>query len=62
MGNCNAKFEHAVTIDTLSKSVTWKVYNIYGGCRASNSWEYWIQIPRPLDGYKYLFEEELVGW
>ena len=62
MGDCKARFEHAVTIDTLSKSITWKVYNIYGGCRAANSWEYWIQIPRPPAGFKYLFEEELVGW
>ncbi len=62
MGDSKARFEHSVTIDSLTKSITWKVYNIYGGCRAGNSWEYWIQIPKPPDGYKYLFEEELVGW
>ena len=61
MGDCNARFEHAVTIDTLSKTITWKVYNIYGGCRSGYSWEYWIQISRPSEGYKYLFEKELVG-
>ncbi len=59
-GDCHARYEHEISLDTLQKTLRWKVYNIYGGCRAAGIKDFVIQVPKPPEDYKIIFETELV--
>lgn len=60
-GDCHARYEHEVSLDTFRKTLRWKVYNIYGGCRAAGIKDFIIQVPKPPEDYDIVFETEMVN-
>lgn len=60
LGDCHAKFEDYVYLDTIAKKLIWRVYNIYGGCRAGGGKSFVFKIPKPPIGYTIKVEEVLI--
>lgn len=59
-GDCHVRFRHSVFLDTISKKLIWRVYNIYGGCRAGGGRYFVLKVPKPPKGYTIEVEELLV--
>lgn len=59
-GDCFMRLRHKVYLDTVSKTMIWKVYNIWGGCRAGGSRAELIMVPKPPEGYAVKVDEVLV--
>ena len=59
-GDCHVRFRHYMYLDTAAKTMWWKVYNIYGGCRAGGGKRFLVKVPRPPAGYAIKIDEILV--
>ncbi len=59
-GDCHARFEHFMYLDTTQKKLVWKVYNIWGGCRAGGGRYFAFKVCKPPKGYTYEIDEVLV--
>lgn len=59
-GDCKARYVHKVVLDSLSKKLIWKEFNIYGGCRAAGSKETCLVVPRPPAGFDVEIQEILI--
>lgn len=59
-GDCNMKLRHQVIMDENNKTITWKIYNFWGGCRAGGRKSAWIKILKPEDGFRVETEVVLV--
>ena len=44
-------------LDTVNKTIIWKAYNIYGGCRAGGWRTVLLMVPVPPEGYAVKIEE-----
>lgn len=55
-GDCHATFGQSVAMYHSKRAVIWETTVNYGGCRAGGTWDFWITIPRPPEGYAILFE------
>lgn len=59
-GDCHARFEDYAYLDTIARKLIWRVYNIYGGCRAAGGKSFVFKIPKPPIGYTIEVEEVLI--
>lgn len=58
-GDCHVRFIHRVYLDTTHKAMIWKVYAIWGGCRAGGGERFVLMAPKPPVGYTIKVEEVL---
>jgi|GEM_PF-3074667 len=55
-GDCNAQFEHHFFLDAESKTMVWRTFSRYGGCKHGGTKQFMFTIPDPPEGYKIVFE------
>lgn len=58
-GDCHAWFMHQAIWNPESKTLVWKEYNFWGGCRAAGNWWNYIVVPRPKGDFQIEVEEVL---
>ncbi|HYG16328.1 MAG TPA: hypothetical protein VEC12_11290 [Bacteroidia bacterium] len=56
-GDCHMRLQHKVYLDTASKTMIWKAYKIYGGCRAGGWRTVLLRVPKPPKGYAVKIDE-----
>lgn len=59
-GDCHVRFVHRLYLDSASKTMIWKVYNIWGGCRAGGGERFLLIAPKPPVGFIVKIDEVLV--
>lgn len=59
-GDCHVRFRHYIYLDTATKTMWWKVYNIYGGCRAGGGKRFLVKVPKPPAGYAIKIDEIII--
>lgn len=59
-GDCLMRLRHQVIMDRNNKMITWRIYNIWGGCRAGGLKSTWIKMMKPEEGFDVVVDVILV--
>lgn len=57
LGDCHVSYRHEVLLSHGMKTLTWKVYKVWGGCRAGSVKNFGIKVAKPPQGYQIKFIE-----
>lgn len=55
--DCAAHFEQEFYLDTIRRTMVWRLYTGYGGCHRMDERCFIFSLPKPPEGYAIRFEE-----